>query len=64
MLNLFFVSKNFRFGKKIEGNIETLKKMKNTLITKLLLQNHLRKNTILSSTRIRKKISLGLVKEV
>ncbi len=60
-----FVSKNFRFGKNREGNIETLKKNEKYFDYKTVITKPLKKkNTILSSTRIRKKISLGLVKEV
>ena len=35
-----FVSNNFRFGNKREGNVNLLKKYENYLIIKLLNQNH------------------------
>ena len=59
-----FVSKNFRFGKNRKGNIKTLKKFENaynfkTEITDPLLVS---KKTV-SSTLIRKKISLSKIKE-
>ena len=59
-----FVSKNFKFGRKRQGNINTLKKFENifgfkTVITTPLINS---KKTI-SSSLIRKKISLGKIKE-
>ena len=60
-----FVSRNFRFGKKRKGNIETLKQNENIYSYKTIISKPLKKNNkILSSTLIRKKISLGMVKKV
>ncbi len=58
-----FVSKNFRFGKNREGSINTLKKYEKHYSYKTIITRPLKKNNIiLSSTIIRKKISLGLIK--
>ena len=59
-----FVSKNFRFGRKRQGNINTLKKFENIFGFKTIITSPLRdsKKTI-SSSLIRKKISLGKIKE-
>jgi len=59
-----FVSKNFKFGKKRQGNINTLKKFQNTCGFKTIITSPLKnlKRTI-SSSLIRKKISLGRIKE-
>ena len=59
-----FVSKNFKFGQKRQGDINTLKKFQNifkfkTIITSPLINS---KKTI-SSSLIRKKISLGKIEE-
>jgi len=60
-----FVSRNFRFGKKRKGNIETLKQNENIYSYKTIISKPLKKNNkILSSTLLRKKISLGMVKKV
>ena len=59
-----FVSKNFKFGKKRQGNINTLKKFQNMFGFKTIITSPLKnlKRTI-SSSLIRKKISLGRIKE-
>ena len=59
-----FVSKNFKFGRKRQGNIKTLKKFENIFGFKTVITTPLRnsKKTI-SSSLIRKKISLGKIKE-
>ncbi len=60
-----FVSKNFRFGKGRKGDIYTLKKFEKYFNYKTIISSPLKKDKkILSSTIIRKKISLGKVKEV
>ena len=60
-----YVSKNFRFGFKRQGDINTLKKYEKkyrfkNIVTKPLKRN----NKIISSTFIRKKIQLGKIVEV
>ena len=60
-----YVSKNFKFGFKRQGNIQTLKRLENlfnyqTIITKAFKRN----KKIISSTLIRKKISIGKIDEV
>ena len=59
-----FVSKNFKFGRKRQGNIRTLKKFENIFGFKTVIAPTLRdsKRTI-SSSLIRKKISLGNIRE-
>ncbi len=59
-----FVSKNFRFGRKRQGNIIILKKFQDTFDFKTIIASPLKhlKKTI-SSSLIRKKISLGKIKE-
>ena len=59
-----FVSKNFKFGKKRQGDINTLKKFQNIFGFKTIITPPLKnlKRTI-SSSLIRKKISLGKIKE-
>ena len=59
-----FVSKNFKFGRKRKGNINTLKKFENIFQFKTVITSPLKnsKKTI-SSSLIRKKISLGKIKE-
>ena len=59
-----FVSKNFRFGRKRQGNINTLKKFEDIFGFKTIITSPLKdsKKTI-SSSLIRKKISLGKIKE-
>ena len=59
-----FVSKNFRFCKKREGNIYTLKQNEGFFSYKTIITKPLKKNNkILSSTIIRRKISLGKIKK-
>ena len=60
-----YVSKNFRFGFKRRGNIQTLKKFEKlygykNIITKTFKKN----NRIISSTIVRKKIRKGKINEV
>ena len=59
-----FVSRNFKFGKNRQGNINTLKKFQNIYGFKTIITSPLKnlKRTI-SSSLIRKKISLGKIKE-
>ena len=59
-----FVSKNFKFGRNRKGNINTLKKFESIFQFKTIITSPLRssKKTI-SSSLIRKKISLGKIKE-
>ena len=60
-----YVSNNFRFGFKREGNIKTLKKYENFYQYKIIVTKPLRKITkVISSTIIRKKISQGKIYEV
>ena len=60
-----FVSKNFRFGKNRKGNISTLKKFEKSFNYKTFISLPFKqKRKILSSTIIRKKISLGKIYEV
>ena len=60
-----FVSKNFRFGKNRKGNISTLKKFEKFFNYKTFISLPFKqKRKILSSTIIRKKISLGKIYEV
>ncbi|MBA1339084.1 MAG: riboflavin kinase / FMN adenylyltransferase [Pelagibacterales bacterium] len=59
-----FVSKNFKFGKKRNGNINTLKKYEDVYKFKTIITSPLKKNKkIISSTIIRNKISLGKIKD-
>ena len=59
-----FVSKNFKFGKKRQGNINTLKKFQNTCGFKTIVTSPLKNSKrIISSSLIRRKISLGKIKE-
>ena len=59
-----FVSKNFKFGKKRQGNIHTLKKFQNIYDFKTIVTSPLKKTKkTISSSLIRKKISLGKIKE-
>ena len=61
-----YVSKNFRFGNKRKGNINTLKKYEKIFSYKTIISKPLKRNNkVLSSSIIRKKISsaqLGKVK--
>ena len=57
-----YVSKNFRFGHKREGNIQTLKKFESFYNFKCIVTKPSKKNkTIISSTLIRKKITQGKI---
>ena len=57
-----FVSKNFRFGNKRQGNIYTLKKFENIYKFKTIITSPFKKlNQIISSSLIRKKISMGKI---
>ncbi len=59
-----FVSKNFKFGKKRQGNIHTLRKFENEYNYKTIITSPFRKTKkIISSTLIRKKISTGQINE-
>tara|TARA_A100001015_G_scaffold279291_1_gene340322 strand:- start:1308 stop:2216 length:909 start_codon:yes stop_codon:yes gene_type:complete len=60
-----FVSKNFRFGFRRKGSIETLKQFEKKFYYKNIITKPYKKNSkIISSTFIRKKISLGKINEV
>ena len=60
-----YVSNNFKFGFKRKGNTQTLTKYANSYNYKTMITNPLRKATkVISSTIIRKKISLGKIYEV
>ena len=57
-----YVSKNFRFGFKRQGNIQTLKKFEKKFNYKNIITKPLKKNNkIISSTFIRKKIRTGQI---
>ena len=59
-----FVSKNFKFGRKRKGNIKTLEKFEDVFGFKTIITSPLRSSQkIISSSLIRKKISLGKIKE-
>ena len=60
-----YVSKNFKFGFKRQGNISTLKKFEKKYNFKNIVTQPFKKNNkTISSTFIRKKISLGKIEEV
>ena len=60
-----FVSKNFKFGFKRQGNIQTLKKFEKEFNYKNIITNPHKKNKkIISSTLIRNKIRAGKITEV
>ena len=60
-----YVSKNFRFGFKRQGNIRTLKKFEKKYNFKNIVTKPFKKgNKIISSTFIRKKIRSGEIAEV
>ena len=60
-----FVSRNFRFGKKREGNINTLKKYeKNCFYKTIVTTPYQKKKKLISSTLIRKNIAEGKVDNV
>ena len=59
-----YVSNNFRFGFKRKGNIRTLKKFgKKFNYRNLIIKPFKKKNNIISSTLIRKKIREGKIRE-
>ena len=59
-----YVSKNFKFGFKRQGNINTLKKLEKLYNYQCIITKPFKKNKkTISSTLIRKKISLGKIKE-
>ena len=60
-----YVSKNFKFGFKRQGNIKTLKKFEEKYNFKnIITKPFKKKNKMISSTFIRKKIRLGKITEV
>ena len=60
-----YVSKNFKFGFKRRGNIQTLKKFEKEFNYKKIITNPYKKNKkTISSTLIRKKIRSGRIKEI
>ena len=60
-----YVRKNFRFGFKRRGNIQTLKKFEKLYGYKNIITKPLKKNNrIISSTIVRKKIRKGKINEV
>jgi len=60
-----FVSKNFKFGFKRQGNIKTLKKFEKQYKFKNIITKPYKKgNKIISSSFLRKKIRLGQISEV
>ena len=60
-----YVSKNFKFGFRRQGNIQTLKRYSNLYNYKTIITEPLRKKTkVISSTIIRRKISQGKIHEV
>ncbi len=60
-----YVSKNFKFGFKRQGNIKTLKKFEKTYNFRNIITEPLKKNNkTISSTFIRKKIRSGKIVEI
>ena len=60
-----YVSKNFKFGFKRQGSIQTLKKYEKLYNYKSLITSPFKKHKkIISSTIIRKKITLGKIHEI
>ena len=60
-----YVSKNFKFGFKRQGNIKTLKKFEKKYDFKNIVTKPFKKNNkVISSTFIRKKIRLGKIVEI
>tara|TARA_B100001063_G_scaffold223325_1_gene230481 strand:- start:206 stop:1114 length:909 start_codon:yes stop_codon:yes gene_type:complete len=60
-----YISKNFKFGNKRQGNIKTLKKFQKTYSYKNIITKPYKKdNRTISSTFIRKKIKSGKIHEV
>jgi riboflavin kinase/FMN adenylyltransferase len=63
--SFLYVSKNFKFGYKRQGTIQTLKKYEKFYNFKSLITKPYKKNKkIISSTLIRKKIASGKIKQV
>jgi len=63
--NFLYVSKNFKFGYKRQGTIQTLKKYEKLYNFKCLITKpYIRNKIIISSTLIRKKITSGKIKQV
>jgi len=59
-----YISKNFKFGKKRKGNIKTLKKFENQYNYKTIITEPFKKSKLsISSSLIRKKISLGKIQD-
>ena len=59
-----YVSSNFRFGFKRKGNIRTLKKFEKKFNYKnIIIKSFKKKNNVISSTLIRKKIREGKIQE-
>ena len=60
-----YVSRNFKFGFKRRGNIQTLKKFEDKFNYKNIITNPFKKNKkTISSTIIRKKIRAGKIEEI
>ena len=60
-----YVSRNFKFGFKRKGNLQTLKKFEEEFNYKNIITNPYKKNKkTISSTFIRKKIRLGKIQEI
>ena len=60
-----YVSRNFKFGHKRHGNLQTLKKFERKFNYKNIITNPYKKNNrIISSTFIRKKIRAGKIEEI
>ena len=60
-----YVSKNFKFGFKRQGNIKTLKKLEKKYNFKnIITRPYTKANKTISSTYLRKKIRLGKIDEV
>jgi riboflavin kinase / FMN adenylyltransferase len=63
--NFLYVSKNFKFGHKRQGNIQTLKKYEKLYNFKsLIIKPYKRNKKIISSTLVRKKIASGKIQQV
>ena len=63
--NFLYVSKNFKFGHKRQGNIQTLKKYEKLYNFKsLIIKPYKRNKKIISSSLIRKKIASGKIQQV
>jgi len=63
--NFLYISKNFKFGYKRQGNIKTLKKFEKVYNYKNIITKPYKKNNkTISSTFIRKKIRAGKIDEV